>query len=174
MSNLYRYFHRVEEADSTSSSELETGYESDETVLGDNNQRPASPPTPAPLPMRYWEDNAEDDENAWDEAFDRQLYLEMIGDEVPFERLLDNEEQEIEEVAAPADPPDQEIQLLQVVADGISDLVGFYQEQQRLRRQAAQHQEEEEEPAEEVVILGRSVATQTTHQLCECPFCPNL
>ena len=77
-------------------------------------------------------------------------------------------------MAAPADPPDQEIQLLQVVADGISDLVGFYQEQQRLRRQAAQHQEEEEEPAEEVVILGRSVATQTTHQLCECPFCPNL
>ena len=81
MANLYRYFHRVEEPDSPS--ELETEYESDETVLVDDNQRPASPPTPAPLPMRYWEDNAEDDENAWDEAFDRQLYLEMIGDEVP-------------------------------------------------------------------------------------------
>ena len=106
----------------------------------------------------------------------------MIGEEVPFEREEepeveevppDNEEPEVEEVAAPADPPDEEIQLLQVVANGISELVEFYQEQQRLRHEAEQHRDEE--PAEEVVILGRSVATQTVHnQQCECPFCPNL
>ena len=161
MANLYRYFHRaqdVEEADTTTASEPETGYESDETVLVEAERRP-------PTPLRYREDAAEINENAWDEAFDRQMFMDMIGDEVP----PAEEEPEIEEVAAPADPPDQEIQLLQVVASGISDLVKFYEDQQRLHRQA------DEEPAEEVVILGRSVATQTVHnQQCECPFCPNL